>query len=904
MDNKKQLIIIPPMSEALKKLHEVLEGISGDENMEISLIDDLKELSQFLGTTGQCLILASNAKKCATFLQENKSTLAKHHCKTILFTPKEIPAKTLIKFTKIGLTESILESSPPKTFLFKVKLLLRSIKTAKAQEEGDKVVKSLEAKAAQTAEEEREIREKEAKEENVIDMERPGKKKADASEETIDYGNPLKGKVKPQEETIDTHWKSNRKKTEDNTEDEEENMAADSAATEIDMYYRGKQKKADTVEPEEDDFDTKMAQLLAAQEEEEKRRKSNYADVIDEGSIKQKRLDVREEEEAAQDKIALVDLDLIQAEKKKDTREDNLEEELDLKPKIKSEDIKPEEEKKKKPQETQEDLGGYLKGKITQQQEEIEEDFVDKKEVTYDNSDVDDEEEQVELDLIAAEKKKDKKNNEEESDDNSPHEGEVDQIEGNMIGDAGTVDKIRTRMEGRSSEPKAEKNEEDDDLDLNANKKTLDEEDEGPEQKSNLKLEPGAKEKDNKPTLAQEEEKDLNKKASAPLPEEEAQKERPKLDEAAEKERLAKMTPIERLAEVRAQRAEREKREEKEREKKAAQAQLDIQEKKERQTHTGQVDKIDTFYRGGESKKKDQNWDNLADKKTELDLIPGKTRRAELTAAKESKDLGEVTIDYKKLKEEFDMISSGGIIGESGAIGYTGSNTLRNDEDEGSFKVVEIDPKSLDFAIAIVNTIYQKDIKPKQIFAMLAEELLNNYHCFAVFSSYKLSDKKFSESYNTFLETVGDKVTAERKEWWMEKKKDSALFEHFQTKSMTTWRCPEIIQNNEVWEDVELPAWAEQELGTKAVELIFPYFDGVDRMGLAVVFFPEGIKVKDANGILTTLEMARTLFLDTIQRYQVQPIKEGVEEAVEAPKEEKKNVLSFFGGLFGKKKAG
>ena len=119
------------MSEALKKLNEVLEGISTDENMEISIIDDLKEFSQFLGTTGQCLILCSNAKKCVTFLQENKSIIAKHNCKTILFTSVEIPVKTLTKFTKIGLTESILESSPPKTFLYKVMLLRRSSKTTK-----------------------------------------------------------------------------------------------------------------------------------------------------------------------------------------------------------------------------------------------------------------------------------------------------------------------------------------------------------------------------------------------------------------------------------------------------------------------------------------------------------------------------------------------------------------------------------------------------------------------------------------------------------------------------------------------------------------------------------------------------------------------------------------------------
>lgn len=906
MENKKQLIIIPPMSEALKKLNEVLEGISVDENVEISMIDDLKELSQFIATTGQCLILASNAKKCATFLQDNKAMLAKSHCKTILFTPKEIPAKTLIKFTKIGLTESILENSPPKTFLYKVKLLLRSIKTAKPQEDAEKTVKSLDA-GKSTADEiasDREIKDKISAEENVIDMETSKKKKNDDSGETIDYGNPLKGKIKPQEESIDTNWKSDRKKhAHENTE--EENMAAESELASIDMYYRGKRKKIDDMlGPVEDDFG-KLKKSDLVEEVEATPRKSNFADVIDEGTMKQKKFDL-EEAVAPEEKESSVELDLIAA-TKKNKKNDNLEDDgLDLSMKSKRlEEVAPEAAKTREVD--VEDLGGYLKGKVTKQLGEDLEPEVEA-EPDYDNSELEEEESSgdFDLDLLAGDKKKKKKDDEEAIEDNV-HEGEVDQIDGNMIGNEGTVDKIRTRMNGSFDPDAMPKEEEGTDLSYNGKRaKALEATDEEEEEKEDsLDLEAAAKKEREKVAKKEEEEELELREAQTKLNLLPGDKEKKaeETSEAEERER-SRSALIEKIKEEKERNAEAKTEDEdlslRSRENSG------IKEKADRnQTHDGRVDKIDTFYRGGESKKSDQNWDNLTDKKTNLEILPGKPKNNNFsTEAATNKDLGETTIDYRKLKEEFDMMSSGGFSSDSGAFRKTGDTSLKNNDDDGSFKVVEIDPKSLDFSIAIVNSIYNKDIKAKQIFAMITDELVNNYHCYPVFYTYKLSDKKFTEVFNTFSEVKAPRMTDEKVNWWSEFKKDTALFEHYQSKSMTTWRCPEIVNEGAVWEDVELPTWAEQELKTKQVELIFPYFDGLDRMGLAVVFFPEGLDPKTANGLLTVLEMARTLFLDTIQRYQVVPVKEKIEEVATPQEEEKKNVLSFFGGLFGKRKAG
>jgi hypothetical protein len=730
------------------------------------------------------------------------------------------------------------------------------------------------------------------------------KKKNDDSGETIDYGNPMKGKIKPQDESIDTNWKSDRKKHAGTESTEEENMAAESELSSIDMYYRGKRKKIDDLmEPVEDEFG-KLKKYDIAETEDLPGKKSNYADVIDEGSMKQKRFDL-DAVEATEEKKSSVELDLT-AGSTKNKKHEIEDESLDLsmnRPRL----AEATDEAAKTRDVDIDDLGGYLKGKVSKQLgADLEPELKD--ETYYDNSEIEKDESpgDYDLDLLAGDKKAKKKDNDEGLEDNI-HEGEVDQIDNNMIGNEGTVDKIRTRMNGISDPDAMPKEEEENGLSFYGKKAKLAGNSEDEEEKADsLDLEAGAKKEREKVAKEEKEEELELRQAQAKLNLLHGDKDKT-TDESTD--------PVEREHQRQAQ-LEKLK-EDKERKDSASEEddELDlrsrnssgIKEKKDgNQSHDGQVDKIDTFYRGGESNKKsEQNWDNLTDKKNKLDLLPGKTKTSGFsTEAAASKDHSETTIDYRKLKEEFDMMSSGSSFTESGAFRTAADTSLKNNDDDGSFKVVEIDPKSLDFSIAIVNSIYNKDLKAKQIFAMITDELVDNYHCYPVFYTYKLSDKKFTEVFNVYNEVKAPRMTDEKVNWWSEFKKDTLLFEHYQSKSMTTWRCPEIMNEGVVWEDVELPTWAEQELKTKQVELIFPYFDGLDRMGLAVVFFPDGLDPKTANGLLTVLEMARTLFLDTIQRYQVVPVKEK-EVVAETPKEEeKKNVLSFFGGLFGKRKAG
>lgn len=911
MENKKQLIIIPPMSEALSKLNVVLEGVSADENMEITIIDDLKELTQFLGTTGQCLILASNAKKCATFLQDNKVMLSKFHCKTILFTPKEIPAKTLVKFTKVGLTESILESLPPKTFLYKVKLLLRSIKTAKPQDDAEKTVKSLEAMRALAEDFEKDYKEKSSNEDTPAAIDLADKKRTMESGEVIDYGGNLKGKSKHQDDAIDTNWKSDKKKNslELSPADEENKESTSEDESSIDMYYRGKQKKnSELFDLDESSSRSKINEDHEESELDIAKKKSSYADVIDEGSMKQKRLESEEvlDELDTRNKSESIELNLEAAKKK---RLEELEEKhgSDL---LYTESSDSSEEEKKRKKQMELDLDNSLKGKINQEPPSTATDEEASDEMDYDNSEVDrnKRKKDTQLDLIATEKELKQEGND-ASEEMDPETREVDNIDTNMIGKEGVVDHIETNMISKTKKSYELDVDQSEDKNKNANLDSSESNEEKDVRDLDNPLGLDFSEDDESDSLDNDNSnKDgLNNNPSVELDLQAAdKKDKIQYESGQSDEKKSSSLLLDEELDLKNKNESTVKTDDDELNLKSLDNDNLADGRDKNMTSNGQVEKIDTYYRGGESKKTEHSWDNLTKKSDTVKLdVVNKTRAADGTEARTQKDLGEITIDYRKLKEEFDLISNGGSLDSIYENKSGNDSNKKNYDDAGSFRVVEIDSKGLDFSINIVNAIYDKDFKSKKIFSLISNELVSNYKCIPVFYTYKLSDKKFTEVFNAFLETNNESLIPNaKKEWWLEYKKDTALFEHFQSKSMTHWRCADVIMDSAPWEDVELPTWAEQELKNKHVELIFPYFDGIDRMGLAIVILPDGVDPKLASGMLTTLEIARTLFLDTIERYQVKQITTLFDEKTETVQEEKKGVLNFFGGLFGKKKAG
>jgi len=237
MDLKKPVVFVTPMSIALSRLKEILEATQEEDGIEIFEVGENKEFGQLVGNIGQALILTSNAKTCVTLLQENKNFIFKNKSKMILMTPKEIPTKTLQKFTKIGLTECILDNAPPKTLIYKIKLLIKSLKAAKGEDENAQVVKSmLDLNQAE------------------IDLKEKDHNLKQENEESLDYGlnrkkeTNLEIELNPEEEKrkkilesiIDSHWKNDKKKPSLNLDIEMEDNQAKKSFLDEEYYEHQK----------------------------------------------------------------------------------------------------------------------------------------------------------------------------------------------------------------------------------------------------------------------------------------------------------------------------------------------------------------------------------------------------------------------------------------------------------------------------------------------------------------------------------------------------------------------------------------------------------------------------------------------------------------------------------------
>jgi|GEM_PF-1152613 len=921
MESKKPLIIVPPMSEPLQKLKEILEGIAVEENIDIMIVETANEFNRLVGSCGQALIIMSNAKTCATLLQDTKGAIAKNNTKVILLTPKEIPQKTLVKFTKIGLTEAILENSPPKTLLYKVKLLLRSIKLQVKEEAKQQVIKSMLDMNANISDNQ-EINQEKAHigeiESEETSPEKENKIKAVADEESLDYLSNLKGKKSAAEDSIDTHWKSKREKTIsiDQSESTEEKEKKNYTEAEIDNYFRGKRKTDEN----------------QATEEVENKRKSNFEEDLSEGFLKTKKgkkeelsepepflkeekfVHSKDEEDG---KIRNFDLDLEISPSEDEKKANSVEEEVDKRSKRERLREDPVDGPSITREKEVEDLGGHYTGKIgkTKEEEAIPE-IEELQMAELSSSEIEKKKREKIIEEAKDHEPKKKNKLEETSSEKDPSEGQVDHIDNFLRGslqneneeekagddflDAKEVENpIEKEEKNRKKEQKLEDNE---DLYEREKAEMLDANDLLDKEREKTEL--ASSEDDNLSRDSESVEsidKYMRSKAAQKAKEE---KEFGHRDFSAKSEEVEDEEKKD-LDKTNLEEDERKRR---------SLAQTNIEEKeRQKDVHEGQTDRISTYYGMDNRSEKEHDWDINHEKSASVEVQSKKPQREEsvkldlIKSASENKlsqnkkkiDDSETTIDYRKLKEEFEAISKGESTDGSAisTTGQSGKNPFEINEDG---KVIEVASTSVDFVIEILNLINLSDTKPSAITKTVALKLAQNEKAYFVAYKYKSNEKKYEVFFNTYSELADLSLNSEKEKFEIINKdeKNGELCHSF---TMPTWICRSISDEKDgFWRDIELPRWAHNELTDKEVELVYPFFDGVERLGFIHILFPQGLNTSNEKNIILYVEMLRTVFLEFATKTQA------AQDSESTPEDgaNKKNVLGFFGSIFGKKKAG
>lgn len=229
------------------------------------------------------------------------------------------------------------------------------------------------------------------------------------------------------------------------------------------------------------------------------------------------------------------------------------------------------------------------------------------------------------------------------------------------------------------------------------------------------------------------------------------------------------------------------------------------------------------------------------------------------------KDWGEQVIDYKKIRAGMNgtTITRSGDDGSSelnisereiekeekiyNGAGFEGDLDSSEEVNEGD-TIIEADSKGLESIITILNNYLDIDIMPSDVLSKVAE-LANKESGYGVVSFfYKGHDTtEFSEILN------GHSIYSS----------DERFNEWEATKH----------QNIPIWSSQNLPYWSDKRFEDKNIFFVYPFYEGIDHMGFAIVNFSNGINEEDSTRIEITLEAARAVYLS--QRH-----KENGEEAI------------------------
>jgi hypothetical protein len=917
MDGKKPLIFFEPMSDTLKKLYEVIEPNAEDEGIEIYVVEDISEMTQLIPTIGQALVLASSPKKCAMMMQQNRRAIKKIKTKIILLSPKTIPRKILEKFMKLGLTECVVEPVNPKTLLYKVRLFLRSIVTKK-EEAGfnDKTDVSSDSMNSQNqgGGSKRFKKDQENEEESNSDV----KEKKKREEVTMeDYSKGIK-KDKSEEEPIDNYYRGEMKKKEEvELEEEEEKPKKAYQEEAIDTNYKGN-ISTEELDIEEDEVGKVDMPDFGDRERDELEdlRHSMALEVEDDlGKRKESEFDDSQIDSHMKGKLSTDQLDVEDDEPKTKERE-NSDEEIDnyMRGESSSASLNVEDDEKSATQERENsvDRGGHYKGEISQgldieddasekeiRLEEEKEEEIDKKkkpkldlvddENIYNRELSEEEKEKQERDRKAALdlidemedfKKKQELDIIEDEPEDKKRDAKADQIDGYMRG--GAAKKDLDLME--------------DDEDIYARDEKEQQEHSEKEKTAKLDLIDDAEEKEKKDTAEEDQNlDDLFKRAErlAVVDDDPREREKAEREEEDDRERRKSNFQEEEQGNMRGKAGETEKFED------------------GYNKSNNKAEHIQTHYSSKESVRHDEKYDwdvqwEKQDKEKEDDKGP----QEEKSLIFEQEDLGEQTINYKKLKDEFDGITidreaegEKKIQTEFSEIAEVKTFTktvldenlqevemefedvvIEEDLEEPEQKVFEPKPAGIDICIRTLSLYMDKKTTLEQVNEFVASNIYQLYGGKTVFfkkNKDKKEDLDFVILQNGYITTPNEEALEGEALEEVTTKWNEIYTEHYKT-----------------WKEARLPVWSDETFQEKEIQFIFPYYEAGDCIGIGVVFFEDGFIQENTATVEMVMEVCRGVFLQELHKTEGE--ERVIDQKPKAGKKPGKKKKGFFGSLIDK----
>ena len=905
MGDNRPLIFIQPFSESLQKLRDAMNDVAESEGVEIYEVESLAEANQLLPTVGPSLSLCSSAKKCAMMLQANRKQIARLHSKVILLCKKPIPNKTMEKFLKMGLTDSIIEPVTPKTLLYKVKLLLRSLPTPGADQADENVLIAGGDETDNSNNEAQRI-EKGVKLDKYLGRNnRSGKNASLELDEDDDITSEEMAESLAMADEAITAPKADLNLS--------PNMEASLAThnNKIDGHYRGSINTSTfdlAAEEEESNLDLANEEdddLLKQAKEELNLEITNDADLYSFSTT-----DNAKKESSAEDPLQL-NIEKENNSKKGKASTDHLNSHY-------KGDIS----------EKEDDRGGILKGHAgSTKEKETHPDLFPTPKLSLSEED-DDTNELASL-YEFKKKKKDPANAQ-----LNITENEISNKKSSATPEASsTSHKKTTELElteenDNTWQAKLKPTKEKEITEV-AERPTIS----SPRPDHSLDLDdiytPTPKKKGPPAPHSHAEKVSLNletedqeRELANPIAELRRQKNKEKaaLALAPSSDPLVTPDDPEGVSQIHSKKKaalnvaaasgwnDLQTSPKKNRPKGTSPFQIDkinleMQDENGNTIKNHGVDHIQKYYG---SKKKDehskgQDWDSLKKKEHVADWGKIKKTEERELRGQEKEDLGEQTINYKKLQEEFEVIKNYApkrlqergkgntssaqtkiTIHETPALDRPQQDLFTAGEEEqiiesSDLTVYEPDSKGLEVVVQILNLYLAKNKTPYDLFKMIADEIKNEVNGISNFFMYNTKHKIFENTYSGTIDQGPHKNRDERAAIWSKTRQE----------------------NLERWSNMALPTWSDSTFQMEHLEFFYPYFIGMDNMGFAVVLFEHGMDPTQCSKVEIILESARGVFLENFNTLHDEITSLRKQKAESSEKEDK-----GLWGKFFKKKTG